>query len=58
MKLISALDEASSSLKHFELWGTLAWFDTKLRYRRTKIGPFWVTLSTGITVLAIGLVYG
>ena len=54
----SAIAEVLSSLCQMELWGTLAWSDTKLRYRRTRLGPFWVTLSTGIMVLSVGIVYG
>jgi ABC-type polysaccharide/polyol phosphate export permease len=36
---------------------SLARIDTRLRYRRTTLGPFWVTLSFGIFVLAVGAVY-
>lgn len=35
----------------------LALFDIKLRYRRSIIGPIWLTLSTFIFVAAIGAVY-
>lgn len=51
-------EELLEMFAHFELWSMLAWSDTKLRYRRTRIGPFWVTISTGFTVLSVGLVYG
>lgn len=44
--------------RNYELWSTLAWSDTKLRYRRTKLGPLWVTISTGLTVLMVGTIYG
>ena len=29
-----------------------------LRYRRSLIGPFWLTLSMGIMVGTVGLIYG
>ncbi|MHC8441500.1 MAG: ABC transporter permease [Candidatus Eutrophobiaceae bacterium] len=35
----------------------LAWQDTRLRYRRSKIGFFWITLSMGIFCLILGIVY-
>ncbi len=44
----------------FRLWNlcwTLAWFDIKLRYRGSMLGPFWLTLSTGVMVAAMGLIY-
>ena len=31
--------------------------DVKLRYRRTLLGPFWVTLSFGASAAALTLVY-
>jgi ABC-type polysaccharide/polyol phosphate export permease len=39
-------------------WATLAWSDIKLRYRRTTLGPLWITLSLGAFVFSVGLLYG
>jgi ABC-type polysaccharide/polyol phosphate export permease len=39
-------------------WGTLAWNDIKLRYRRTTLGPFWITSGLGATVFSVGILYG
>jgi ABC-2 type transport system permease protein/lipopolysaccharide transport system permease protein len=41
----------------WELWGTLGWNDIAQRYRRSLIGPFWLTLSMGVMVATIGFVY-
>ncbi len=44
----------------FTMWklvATLGWLDIKLRYRGSVLGPFWVTMSTGVMVAALGLVY-
>lgn len=35
----------------------MAWQDIKLRYRGSVIGPFWLTLSMGVMIMAMGLVY-
>ena len=40
------------------LWGTMGLQEIRQRYRRSKIGPFWLTLSMGIMVLALGTLYG
>ncbi|NEX17224.1 MAG: ABC transporter permease [Halochromatium sp.] len=40
------------------LWGTLALQDIRQRYRRSKIGPFWLTISMGVMIGALGLLYG
>jgi lipopolysaccharide transport system permease protein len=36
---------------------TLAWLDIKTRYRGSVLGPFWLTLSTGVMVAALGVLY-
>jgi lipopolysaccharide transport system permease protein len=41
----------------WRLCWTLAWLDIKLRYRGSLLGPFWLTLSTGIMVGAMGFIY-
>lgn len=42
----------------FDLWSFLAWHDIKIKYRRSKIGPFWITLSMTFFCVALGVVYG
>ncbi|MGH3761776.1 galactan export ABC transporter permease subunit Wzm/RfbD [Actinophytocola sp.] len=43
--------------KQRELWGHLGWQDIKQRYRRSVIGPLWITLSMAITAVGLGLLY-
>jgi ABC-type polysaccharide/polyol phosphate export permease len=45
-------------LKNWRLWSLLAWQDIRLRYRRSMLGPFWLTLSMAIQIAALGFVYG
>jgi ABC-type polysaccharide/polyol phosphate export permease len=40
-----------------ELWTHLAFHDIRQRFRRSVLGPFWLTLSMGIFVAALGLVF-
>jgi len=47
-----------SGCKSWRLWTLLGWQDIRQRYARSTIGPFWITLSMGVMVGAIGLVYG
>jgi ABC-type polysaccharide/polyol phosphate export permease len=56
--LRSALQESLTNLSDVGRWGTLAWIDTSLRYRRTMLGPWWMTLSTGTMIGSVGLVWG
>lgn len=36
----------------------LGWQDVKQAYRRSIIGPFWITASMAVQVLTVGLVFG
>jgi ABC-type polysaccharide/polyol phosphate export permease len=42
--------------KHW-MWRALAVQDIKLRYRGSMLGPFWVTISTLVMVVAMGAIY-
>ncbi|MCA3214193.1 MAG: ABC transporter permease [Burkholderiales bacterium] len=40
-----------------QLWMTFGWTDILQRYRRSLLGPFWITLSAGAMIGGIGLLY-
>jgi ABC-2 type transport system permease protein len=40
-----------------ELWLHLGWQDIKQRYRRSVLGPFWITIATGTMAVALGGLY-
>src|ERR1700744_3582898 len=39
------------------VWLHLGWQDIKQRYRRSVLGPFWITIATGPTAVAMGGLY-
>jgi ABC-2 type transport system permease protein len=41
-----------------ELWLTVGRYDIVKRYRRSVLGPFWITFSIGIFIVALSLLYG
>ncbi|WP_137008606.1 ABC transporter permease [Aquitalea aquatilis] len=51
------INELMHSFKNRDFWLFLGWNDIRQRYRRTAIGPLWLTLSTGFTVLVLGLLW-
>ncbi len=56
-----ALDAAQDILLGFTqypLWTMLGWQDIKQRYRRSKIGPFWITIAMALLVLSLGVIMG
>ena len=44
--------------RQHHLWYVLGWQDIRQRYRRSVLGPFWLTLSMGALVAALGTLYG
>jgi len=40
-----------------ELWLHLGWQDIKQRYRRSVLGPIWITIATGTMAVALGGLY-
>lgn len=36
----------------------LAWSDIRQRYSRSSLGPFWITISTGVMIACIGIIFG
>lgn len=39
------------------LWGHLGWQDIKQGYRRSVIGPLWITISLAIQAVGMGILY-
>lgn len=53
-----ALADLTDGLVRWRLWGLLAWQDIKQRYRRSSLGPFWLTISMGVMIGTLGVLYG
>lgn len=59
MKAVTyALWDMSESISNWRLWSTLGWLQVRQRYKRSIIGPFWLTISMGVMVAALGVIYG
>ncbi|WP_244847093.1 MULTISPECIES: ABC transporter permease [unclassified Caballeronia] len=53
-----ALRDLVDGIKAFPIWSTLAWQDIRQRYRRSVLGPLWITLTMAVTIAAMGPLYG
>lgn len=53
----AAQTDIALALTQWRTWLLLAWKDIRLRYRRSQLGPFWITLSMGITIYTMGYLY-
>ncbi|WP_425604768.1 ABC transporter permease [Actinomycetospora termitidis] len=52
-----AFHDIRQAIAQRELWGHLGWQDIKQRYRRSTIGPLWITISMAVTAAALGGLY-
>lgn len=52
-----AAADVRQGLRLWRLAWSLGWFDIKLRYRGSMLGPFWLTISTGVMVGSLGFLY-
>lgn len=57
-RINASIKDISEALVNFKLPIYLAYSDIRQRYRRSSLGPFWITLSTAIMIATIGLVFG
>lgn len=56
--LVLALSDMNDGLRSIHVWSMLGWQEIKQRYRRSSLGPFWLTISTGALVGGMGPLYG
>lgn len=52
-----ALKDLLDGLIKWRIWLMLAYQDVRLRYRRSVLGPFWLTISMAITSYSMGYLY-
>lgn len=53
-----AVRDLVEGLRRWPLWGHMGLHEIRQRYRRSMLGPFWITLSMGLMVSALGVLYG
>ncbi len=58
IKFKLAVEDIISGLLKWRIWGILGWQDIRIRYRRSQLGPFWITLSTAVMIYTMGFLYG
>ena len=55
-QIVKAVQDIWTGLRAWRLWSLFGFNDVKMRYRRSTLGPFWVSLSTGTQILVMGFV--
>jgi len=54
----AAIRDIKEGLGKWRLWLLIGWQEVRQRYRRSTLGPLWITLTTGITIAAMGIIWG
>lgn len=49
--------ELLGALQWRDTWVYCGWQDIRLRYRRSFLGPWWLTASTAVTIAVLGLLW-
>lgn len=57
VSLARAVDDLRSGWAQRTLWGHLGWQDIRQRYRRSVLGPIWISISMAVTAVALGILY-
>jgi lipopolysaccharide transport system permease protein len=52
-----SFDDITKAMLHWRIWVMLGTTDILKRYRRSRIGPFWITASMAVLVAGLGIVY-
>jgi ABC-2 type transport system permease protein len=52
-----AVDDLVDGWRQRQLWAHLGWQDIRQRYRRSVLGPIWITISMAVTAVALGILY-
>jgi ABC-2 type transport system permease protein/lipopolysaccharide transport system permease protein len=56
-EMASALQDIRQSLSQYQIWLNLGFLEVKQRYRRSVLGPWWITLTMSIFILAMGTIF-
>jgi ABC-type polysaccharide/polyol phosphate export permease len=52
-----ALGDLFDGVSDWRMWGRLGSQEVRRRYRRTVIGPFWTSISLGIFIFTLGILW-
>lgn len=56
--LRAGLGDITAGLLRWPVWLSLTWRTIRSQYRRTYLGPWWITLQTVIFVVGLSLLFG
>ncbi|KAB8307363.1 ABC transporter permease [Erwinia endophytica] len=58
LKNTPGLDDLVGAMKSFHVIRVMGGQDIRQRYKRSRLGPFWITISMAVMITTMGLVFG
>ncbi len=56
--LRAGVADIRQGIGRYQVWATLTWHSIRSAYRRTYLGPWWITLQTVVFVAGLSLLFG
>lgn len=56
--LADGIDDIAAGIRRWPVWFTLTWHGIRSSYRRTYLGPWWITLQTVVFVAGLAVLFG
>ncbi|MDP2287934.1 MAG: ABC transporter permease [Actinomycetota bacterium] len=56
--LTAGIADIKAGVSRYQVWGTLTWHSIRSSYRRTYLGPWWITLQTVVFVAGLSMLFG
>jgi len=56
--LRAGLADIGAGLARWPFWWTLTWYSVRSQYRRTYLGPWWITMQMLVFVIGLSLLFG
>ncbi|WP_448615674.1 galactan export ABC transporter permease subunit Wzm/RfbD [Modestobacter sp. URMC 112] len=53
----AAFADLAGGWQQRQLWAHLGWQDIRQRYRRSLLGPIWISITMAVTAIALGILY-
>ena len=57
-RVVEAVADITEALRKYHLAAVFGWQDIAQRYRRSKVGAFWLSINMAVLIAAIGIIFG
>ena len=56
--LMLGVDDLRAAIREKHIFMTLGWQDVLARYRRSRVGAFWLTINMAVLIATLGIIFG